>query len=577
MRKPEETPRPIAARRGLSVSYRGKTLLSLVDPVAQAERLADAAPKQSRTLYFCPSPLYGYGLERFLSQIPEDSALIAVETDEALMALSRKNLPRALLDHPRFRVVRTTDPASLCAFVRSAWGNRRFRRLTVVRLSGGWQIGGPRYEALADALGEDIACDWENALTLTRLGRRYMANAIRNLPLLTRGAGLTESLRFGDTPVLVLGAGPSLDGLLDALTAGSGRAGDLFLPEERPFRIVCVDTALKSLYARGIKPDLAVALESQHWNLRDFTGLGGWKLPLAMDLSALPAARETLGGDVRLFFTPWTAIRLFRRLEAAGLLPPEMPPLGSVGLSATALALRLGSGPVLTGALDFSFTMDRFHARSTPGHLERLRLATRLRPLIGGAAFRAGVIVAVGKNGDPVLTDPALKRYRRLFEREFGCGGPLNADGRLRDIAGSGLDLGVETLPVGAAPELLFAGTGKGGASPGSDASDAVGAAPAGGAETAPERMAGFLRRERKTLAELRGILTGRTGSGRLETLLDECDYLWAHFPDCAETGGRRPGADDISFLKRVRFEIDPFLKLWDLALLSGSPRYKKL
>jgi hypothetical protein len=83
--------------------------------------------------------------------------------------------------------------------------------------------------------------------------------------------------------------------------------------------------------------------------------------------------------------------------------------------------------------------------------------------------------------------------------------------------------------------------------------------------------MEGFLRRERETLAELRGILTGRAGSARLETLLDECDYLWAHFPDCAETGGRRPGADDISFLKRVRFEIDPFLKLWDLAICRIS------
>jgi hypothetical protein len=348
------------------VSYRGKTLLSVIDPIAHAERLADAAPMQERTLYFCPSPLYGYGLERLLSRIPEDSAVIAVETDEALMALSRESLPRPLLDHPRFRVVRTADPASLCAFVRGAWGSRCFRRLTVVRLSGGWQIGGPCYGALADALREDIARDWENALTLTHLGRRYMINAIRNLPLLVRGAGAAENPCFGEAPVLVLGAGPSLDDLLDVFAAKSGRAGDLFRPGERPFGIVCVDTALKSLYARGIKPDLAVALESQHWNLRDFTGLGGWKLPLAMDLSALPATGETLGGDVRLFFTPWTAIRLFKRLNAAGFLPPELPPLGSVGLSAVALTLRVSSGPVLTGALDFSFTIDRFHARSSP-------------------------------------------------------------------------------------------------------------------------------------------------------------------------------------------------------------------
>jgi hypothetical protein len=561
-----ETPRPVPARRGLSLSYRGKTLLSLIDPIAQAERLADAAPKQARTLYFCPSPLYGYGLERLLSQIPEDSAVIAVETDEALMALSRESLPRPLLAHPRFRAVRTTDPASLCAFVRGAWGSRRFRRLTVVRLSGGWQIGAPCYEALADALSGDIACDWENALTLTRLGRRYMANAVRNLPLLARPSPSAE-LSFGEAPVLVLGAGPSLDSLLDQLAAEPGGAPALFRPEERPFRIVCVDTALKSLYARGIKPDLAVALESQHWNLRDFTGLGAWKLPLAMDLSALPAAAETLGGDVRLFFTPWTAVQLFGRLEAAGFLPPPLPPLGSVGLSAAALALGLGSGPVLTGGLDFSFTIDRFHARSTPGHLESLRLSTRLRPLIRGAAFRAAVSAAVGKNGEPVLTDTALKRYRRLFQREFAPGAPLNPGGRLRDITGSGLYLGVETLPPGAALELLLAGPGAGGAEKAAAHSGDTGSAARGGAGTARQRMENFLRRERETLAELRGILTGRDGSARLDALLGECDYLWAHFPDCAETGGRRPGG--LSFLNRVRFETDPFLALWDRALNS--------
>jgi hypothetical protein len=563
----------------LSVSYHGKTLLSLIDPITQAERLADAVPKQGRTLYFCPSPLYGYGLGRLLSQIPEDSAVIAVETDEALMALSRESLPRTLLDNPRFRVVRTTDPASLCVFARDAWGRRRFRRLTVVRLSGGWQIGGARYEALADALREDIAGGWENALTLARLGRRYMANAVRNLPRLARETLPPESLCFGAAPVLVLGAGPSLDGLLNALAGKASRAGASYPehPEERPFRIVCVDTALKSLYSRGIKPDLAVALESQHWNLRDFIGLGGWKLPLAMDLSALPATGETLGGDILPFFTPWTSIRFFERLKAAGFLPPEIPALGSVGLTATALALRLGSGPVLTGALDFSFTIDRYHARSTPGHLESLRLSTRLRPLIGTAALRASVSAALGKNRDPVLTDPALKHYRRLFEREFGYspipprGAARRGESRLRDITGSGLDLGVETLSRESALELLSGGGGGGAgkaAAPGGayPRGDAAHKAP-GSAGTASQRMESFLRRERETLAELRGILTGEAGSGRLETLLDECDYLWAHFPECAETGGRRPGAGDISFLKRVRFEIDPFLKLWDLAL----------
>jgi hypothetical protein len=173
----------------------------------------------------------------------------------------------------------------------------------------------------------------------------------------------------------------------------------------------------------------------------------------------------------------------------------------------------------------------------------------------------------VGKNGEPVLTDTALKRYRRLFQREFAPGAPLNPGGRLRDITGSGLYLGVETLLPKAALELLLAGPGKSGAEKAAVSGGDTGCAARDGAGTARQRMENFLRRERETLVELRSILMGRAESGRLEFLLDECDYLWAHFPDCAETSGRRPGTDDISFLKRVRFETDPFLKLWDWAL----------
>ncbi|MDR2303811.1 MAG: hypothetical protein LBE10_04415, partial [Treponema sp.] len=74
-----------------------------------------------------------------------------------------------------------------------------------------------------------------------------------------------------------------------------------------------------------------------------------------------------------------------------------------------------------------------------------------------------------------------------------------------------------------------------------------------------------FVERELSALRALLSILTGeRQGTGEeLETLLDFCDYLWAYFPDCAGAGGRRPPATDISFLKRVRAEIEPFLSLF--------------
>jgi hypothetical protein len=75
--------------------------------------------------------------------------------------------------------------------------------------------------------------------------------------------------------------------------------------------------------------------------------------------------------------------------------------------------------------------------------------------------------------------------------------------------------------------------------------------------------FAAFIAGERERLAALRAILTGETAAAeKLDGLLNECDYLWAHFPDCAGKGGWHPPASDTGFLKRVRVEIEPFLHL---------------
>jgi hypothetical protein len=77
---------------------------------------------------------------------------------------------------------------------------------------------------------------------------------------------------------------------------------------------------------------------------------------------------------------------------------------------------------------------------------------------------------------------------------------------------------------------------------------------------------------ERDRLSLLRNMLCGAipVHYKPLHILIDECDYLWAHFPDYAASD-RCPAAAElemgtataVSFLKRIRVEIDPFMRLF--------------
>ena len=549
-------------------SHNGKTLLSGVDPAGKADKIAGAVSPAGRTLYLCPSPLFGYGLECLLNRIASASnaALLCIEADPALYALSRENFPASLLGNSRLRLTNICDAALLCSFIKREWGSRFFRRVEIVRLSGGWQLFPALYETLAESIRREIALDWGNAMTLTKLGRLYIRNALRNLPLIPRCSS-PEALFFGSVPVLVLGAGPSLDKALDSLAARFGRA--VQTPENRPFKLICVDTCLSALHERGITPDLAVILESQHWNLADFTGLCGQKIPVAMDLSALPRSGNILDAGVSLFFTPWTRLAIFDRLDAAGLLPLQFPPLGSVGLSAVSMARRLTAGTVIVCGMDFSFSLDSYHARSTPGHQKKLRSSSRFTSLLNAAsAFGGSVFPVAPETGRCFFSTPALRQYRDLFEREFaGEDAPA-----VFAIEGGGFPLGVKTISMEETFSILSGAKGV--------SCNAIGGA-ANAAVSKPDlaaRLRNFICGEIDRLTRMKDMLTGSApmDHAALAVLVDECDYLWAHFPDYAASD-RRPGKAEledgsdsaISFLKRLRVEIDPFLKI--LRLTAGD------
>ncbi|GMO36846.1 MAG: DUF115 domain-containing protein [Termitinemataceae bacterium] len=579
------------AKNGFSLSYNGKVLLSAFDPVKQAERAADCAlPLQNRTLYLIPAPLFGYGVKTIVDALPEDSAVLCIEADKNLCQWTKNNFDKSILidtaaaaandnvdnvdnieninsienidttSHKKLKLIYTCDPLEVCDFVRKTWGQCCFRRVISVKLNAAWQVAAKIYEQIEATLQKSIAIDWSNAATLSKLGRLYARNAVKNLKLLYT-AGNINKIDLSGKNVLVFGAGPSLDDALNKLSGVIKKVIKKGFPSQF---VICVDTALGALVDRGIRPDLVVILEAQHWNLRDFIG---WKgmccakgIPAAMDISSLPRSAGILESDTYIFWTEWTQLRFLDRLKNAALLPLELPALGSVGLSAVMLACKLNAKKILAAGLDFSFTIDKYHCKGSPSYRSALNTANRLKsPLCPPEAMRAGSFNCLSKSGLPVRSDPALRNYQKLFAETFGKGN-CNYKSQIFDIEGSGMDLGLQTLSYAQAITFLNES--------GTSTASQVLNSNTEELDVIQKRKAAvemIIEQEKNNLSELLNILQGNKAPDNLDHLLEECDYLWAHFPDCAGRAGKRPPSTDIAFLKRVRAEIEPFSALFNI------------
>ena len=419
-------PRLADSGRGFTILYRDRNLYSPTDPLGGARQRAAAARLRARSLVFVPGVGLGYGLEELLRALPEASQLFCVETDSSLMALALRG-PVPLPRDPRLTLLATDSPREAAAALR-ALGPHRFRRLQTVVLCGSYHLDREGYEAIRGALEEEIRLFWQNRLTLAHLSRLWLRNLFTNL---ASSPGSSSPLQpAGAQPIVVAGAGPSLDLCLPALKRVRARV-----------TLLAADTALPALAEAGCPPDWVFALEAQQANLEDFLPYRDPGLHLLCDLTSAP-------GVTRLFplksyyCTRFHPLALFDRLAASGLLPTELPPLGSVGVAAVQAALGLTSGPVLLAGLDFAYPGGRTHARGTPSHRRTLCTCCRLRPP-GLAEYEAlqsrPLLNLPSVSGKPVRSDLVLSSYALQLQRIAG------GTGRVYDLGGLG-------LPTGAAP-----------------------------------------------------------------------------------------------------------------------------
>ncbi len=520
---PDGGPLLLQTDSGTTLSWRGLDFYPRTDPVSYARRKARVFSPLPQSLFFVPSVGLGHGLTDLLGALPAGCAVLCVEVfQEVMKVAAAQEIPR----DPRLLVVRTDDPETAAAALRSL-GTGRFRRVVETPLCAGYRLAPDLYARIRRGLEQEVKRFWQNRLTMIAMGSMQVRNVLANLPLLRVARDF--SALSTPLPVVVAGAGPSLEGSISALVRNRTR-----------FALVAADTALPTLRASGIAPDLVVALEAQAVNNADFIGgAGGEGSVLACDLSVHPSAARLFGGRIFFFSSEFAPLALWGRLAHYGLRPHAFPALGSVGVASVHAALAITRESVFLTGLDMSFPGTRTHVKGSPPLLAMLAGATRVRP-VGQASYEAlagrRLVHALDKRGHPVLTDGVLRSYRDSLAAE------LSGDtGRVTDCGETGLPLGVPLVSEGDFEEMLRC-------VPSLDRRLRV-------SEETPfsvERLAELVAAERSRLRELAEAAAGFLAAGgpaeSLLRLLAECDYAWVHFPDVPDLSG-----PDRGFVARAR------------------------
>ncbi|HUH43788.1 MAG TPA: 6-hydroxymethylpterin diphosphokinase MptE-like protein, partial [Treponemataceae bacterium] len=393
----------IETKNGFSVLYKKRYLYSRFDAKKNSERLVQSLEIKDESLFFIFSPLLGHGLDLLFEKISGDSFVLAIETDPLLYTFSLQNINKKLLEKKNFLYLcleeKMTGVKELLEkidhLVQSEEGYA-FRRLVPLELSSTF-IQKEFQNTCTQYIDLYINQFWRNRITLVKLGRLYAKNIFQNLALLSQAETIKSATI--EKPILVLGAGPSLEENIATIQTF-----------QKHFFIIAVDTALAYLHKQKIGIDLCLVMEPQLINQKAFLAVKNTKIPLLADLCSYPATQKILNGPLSFFFSEYASLQFLQNLEKNSGIQ-KYRALGSVGLVAveTALKLRKKNTAIFFTGLDFSYQLGKTHTKETPSHLARLFEATRLKP-----AENIGLVE--NKIGDGLYTNPALENYARLFD-----------------------------------------------------------------------------------------------------------------------------------------------------------------
>lgn len=531
--------------QGFTVSYNERFLYSKYNPSRVIIQTIENLTIQPGTLFLCNSPALNYGLAELSAKLPEKCFMLLCEADGELYEFESQNLEPLPKNAARITLKELQNLPFLLQKPEYTFANGKslppagtFRRVIRLDFSAGVQFHAEYYDQVYQATTAAIKTFWVNRITLNKFGRRYSRNFFSNLKKLPQTTPIQNYFGKIEKPILVLGAGESLNTTLKDLE-----------PIRSNFFILCADTALQACITRQITPDGVFIEEAQSVITKAFIGALKGDFQLFAGLSSIPLLSKIYKPQqISYFTTLYTNATFIDLLSKQGLLPPQNEPMGSVGLTAVYYALKFRKSvniPVIVSGLDFSYTAGTTHAKGTMAHKTRLFSNTRLQPVQNyAAAYSEAAVTFTDITGNQMVTTPTLQGYANLFNNLF------SSEENLYDARTCGIKLNIPVTTLSSKTLLSFANN-KSISKPETSDKNIINKL----------ELETFFTNEHKTLETLRDILSGKAKlppdeqEAKIRELAIPREYLYLHFPDGQTFAYTKP------FLNRLRAEIDFFLK----------------
>ena len=352
----------------------------------------------------------GFHIKNTLLQNEHISLLVAVEADKESLEFCQHF--EAVREASSMPAVVLCDAASIEETLKAHYIPAIHKNIALL-FQRAWESENPdTAQAVSNAVKraiDQIAADFS---VQSHFGKLWHKNILLNLSYICKLCSTQEDAALAHCPTrfpvektaAIIAAGPSLDGCIEQIRAGSEK-GELF--------VVAADTAFGTLQKSGITPDAVVSIDAQHVSSRHFLCTpSSSKTMFVFDLCTPPALAPYVAskGNAVLF------VRTGHPLSALAAKALTIPLLdsgsGTVTIAAADWAKSVGFRSLKFFGADFAYLNGKPYAKGTYLDAEFYTKTNRTRTAetsFCALMFRCELKEALGKSN--AVTTEILEGY----------------------------------------------------------------------------------------------------------------------------------------------------------------------